>query len=1205
MMLQIGVLGPLSICQDNGEILVFESSKARALLVYLAVESDRLHSREMLASMFWPDRPDSASLANLRHVLTSLRSTLGERLIDEDGPKNSVFHFSSNTIQFNSSSSVQIDLKEFENNLAAANQEKDLQKRINYMQTAVSLCRGSFMEGFSIKGSPEFEDWLLLIREGISLKLQTALQNLANMHVAAGQWQEALEMLRQLLHLDPWNEAVHRSIMLILAAQDQRSAALAQYERCRKLLLSELGVKPEDETVKLYEQIRAGLYTGQGIKDKYGKSIRAREAPHTTDKPFPSNFVGRVSELAQLQQLFNLALGGQGQIVFITGEAGIGKTSLAVEFIHQQMAQQGDLLIAAGRCNAIIGHEDPYLPFREALQMLLDGDEISSTRILTIEHQRRLTEFLPEIIKALLTAGPDLIDLFVPRETLIKRIDTFGPGGQGLRRKLKEILSWAPAKTSAADVVTRKPQEAMRRMLTELSHLRPLILFLDDLQWADSASISLLHFLSKRLAGSRILIIGAYRPQDIARGLREPNQGTDRHPLDRVRLELQREFGEINLSLDDADGMKFIDALLDREPNCLEKSFRKMFYNQTNGNALFAVELLRSMYRRGHLTQDPSGLWVETEPFDWEKLPARVEAVIAERIGRLLPIHQKLLQAASVEGEIFTAEVVARVLKLDDHQVISWLSGPLGQEQQIVNAMRVERLTPATPASPARLSRYRFNHFLFQKYIYQRIDPVELSELHEAIGTAIETLYGPAANEQALQLAWHYQQGNLLFQAVEYLLAAGKKAVKLSAYDQAIEIYDRCLALIQRLPDSTQRAQLEVQTQLARQVPIFITNGWGSVEATKAVNRVIQLNELLDGKSLDSSILLALYFQVDNFTAQTHMKEALSRTEVILHLVDSSTEPVYRLLGYAMAGQVYLFAGQIPLAAEFLEKAIALYRMQDQEFLAESLGYNIMHFCLAWYAMAQWALGYPHRARMTSDEVIKQARLQAHPFYLPITCAVAGALFYAFQNEPEQARAYAEETLELAKRNTENISRLLSETVLGWAMAMQGEIETGLDLLYKVVNASGMSGLPVLQPFAYMFLADALSMGGRTEEALTLVMNVLEVIERTGRRALEAHALWLCGEILFREKCRTGQSYKSDLSPAACFERSIEIAHVQQTRSLELRAITGLAKLLKYQGQPGNVIHQLEEIISQFDGLGETADLRAARELLAALRLSR
>jgi DNA-binding SARP family transcriptional activator len=186
--LQISVLGLYEVRLGDASALAFESLKAQALLAYLAVESCRPHSREALAGMLWPDRPASAALANLRHTLASLRTTLGERLQGQDGSIHSFFNASSNRLEFKLTRAVWVDLREFDQRLALAalEQDKGLQTTIAHLSDAVQLYRGRFMEGFALRGCPEFEDWMLLRRENTALQQQKALRNLAEALEASG-----------------------------------------------------------------------------------------------------------------------------------------------------------------------------------------------------------------------------------------------------------------------------------------------------------------------------------------------------------------------------------------------------------------------------------------------------------------------------------------------------------------------------------------------------------------------------------------------------------------------------------------------------------------------------------------------------------------------------------------------------------------------------------------------------------------------------------------------------------------------------------------------------------------------------------------------------------------------------------------------------------------------------------------------------------
>jgi predicted ATPase len=223
---------------------------------------------------------------------------------------------------------------------------------------------------------------------------------------------------------------------------------------------------------------------------------------------------------------------------------------------------------------------------------------------------------------------------------------------------------------------------------------------LDDLQWADSGSINLLFHLVRQLKDSRLLLVGTYRPDDIAIG-----RDGGRHPLEPILNELKRYNGDIVMDLSQSElkeGRSFVDALVDSEPNHLDRSFRDELYDHTGGQPLFTTELLRSLQERGDLFKDEDGNWIQGERLDWNTLPARVEGVIGERIGRLPADLRETLTIASVYGEEFTAQVVGRVQKVDERELIRNLSRELDKRYRLVIEQDEVRI------SKLYLSQYHF-----------------------------------------------------------------------------------------------------------------------------------------------------------------------------------------------------------------------------------------------------------------------------------------------------------------------------------------------------------------------------------------------------------------------------------------------------------------------------------------------------------------
>ena len=265
--LAIRLLGPLQVTLDGNPVTAFESDKVRALLAYLVVESNRPHRREALAGLLWPEWSERAARANLRRALSNLRKTIGDHHATPP-----FLHISRQAIGFNRASNAWCDVTAFTALLEPAEAPE---RTTCQLEEAVDLYRGDFLAGFSIGDSAAFEEWGLLTREQLQRQALAALHSLATYHEGRGNCERALLYAWRRVELAPWLEEAHRQLMRLQALTGQRSAALAQYEACRRALAGELGVEPSPDTVRLYEQIRAGEVADAGLA---GPRTLAREA---------------------------------------------------------------------------------------------------------------------------------------------------------------------------------------------------------------------------------------------------------------------------------------------------------------------------------------------------------------------------------------------------------------------------------------------------------------------------------------------------------------------------------------------------------------------------------------------------------------------------------------------------------------------------------------------------------------------------------------------------------------------------------------------------------------------------------------------------------------------------------------------------------------------------------------------------------------
>ncbi|HOG45478.1 MAG TPA: AAA family ATPase, partial [Anaerolineae bacterium] len=949
----------------------------------------------------------------------------------------------------------------------------------------------------------------------------------------------------------------------------------AQYAACRRTLAEGLGVEPVPETVALFEAIREGALL-PAAAPSYGL--------HAGDEAPTAVFVARERELARLEQHLALALAGQAGVALVAGEAGSGKTALLAEFARRAMEQHADLVVASGSCNAQTGLGDPYLPFRDILGMLTACVEAQRAGgAISAEQARRLWALLPAALEALVKAGPGLVGLLVPGEELLARAYALGPAWLPRLGALEALLQRQaadPPGLEQADLY-----EQVRRVLGALARQCSLLLLFDDLQWIDDGSLSLLFHLARRLPAGRLLIVGAYRPADVAH-----TPGVARHPLAAVVNELRRSLGDIVVDLNAADSRRFVDAYLDSRPNDLGDAFRTTLYRHTAGQPLFTVELLSGMQERGDLQQDEVGRWIEGPALAWDRLPPRVEAVIAERIGRLPVAWQAALVAASVEGEEFTAEVVARVQGVSQEEAIGWLSGPLGRVHHLVQATSRDRLV----GQP--LSRYRFCHTLFQRYLYNRLDAVERARLHQVVGEALEALYGPRAGEVAIQLGRHFEIAGLPARAIGYLLQAGQRAVRLSAYEAAIGLFTRGLALLEALPESPERSRQELELFLALGTPLMAGRGWGAPQHAQSVARAYALCRQA---GTTEQLLQAMFLLADQSRAQGEHRRSLELGHQYLRLATSAGEAAHLAPAHWTLGETHFFLGRPGRARHHLEQALALYDHQMHGGLTALCGPDLQAACRSWLAWELWVLGYADQALAQGQLAVRQAQELAQPFSLAFALAFGGATVRLLRREDEAAQPAIEALAELVAREGLVAMQVWAAVFQGWEQARQGQPATGIAAMRQGVEAWRAAGAVTGSIFQLQLLAEACRRSGRAAEGLGAVDEALALVERTGERCCEAELHRLRGELLAQAP---GAGPGVAREARACLRRAIEVARRQGARGWELRATMSLARLLDSQGRRAEAQEMLAAIYGWFTEGFDTADLREARALLDTLR---
>jgi len=1212
--LSLSVLGSFQATLGGAPVTDFESDKVRALLAYLAVEAHRPHRRDALAGLLWPDWSNRAARTNLRNALANLRAAIGDR-----SAAPPYLLISRDTLRFNRASDHWLDVAAFRSLVA---QDPPV---ASDLEEAVALYHGCFLESFFLKGASAFDDWSLLTRERLQRQALAALRWLAAYYEQRGEYGRSRAYAWREVELEPWREEAHRQLMRLLALSGRRGAALAQYETCHRLLGVELRVEPAEETTRLYNEIRDGTFSRAADERTDRGAFAAAPAswPTIYAATLPSFlseeraveaeepvFVARERELDELDAFLDMALAGEGRVVFVTGEAGSGKTALVQAFTRRAQEAGADLIVASGKGNAYTGIGDPYLPFRQILQLLTGDVEAQwAAGAITREHARRLWSALPLAAQALLEAGPDLIDTFVPGTVLMRRATVASTAAVESTAAVDSnagaaVYSGADWLSRLGELVERKaagpggpgPQqsalfEQYTSVLRELARQCPLVLVVDDLQWADVGSISLLFHLGRQLAGSRILIVGAYRPEEVALGrpvsslrVEGIERARERHPLEPVVNELQRDFGDITVDLDRAAGRGFVEAFLDTEPNRLRAGFRETLYRQTRGQPLFTIELLRGLRERGDLVQDREGRWVEGPQLDWETLPARVEAVIAERIGRLTEPQRQMLRAASVEGETFTAEAVAGMVEADGRETLINLSGDLDRRHRLVRAETILRM------DDQRLSRYRFRHILFQNYLYNSLDEVERMRLHEDVGNVLERLYGDRVEGIVVELAHHFQEAGITEKAVHYLHQAGTQAVLLSANEEAIRHCNRALALLETLPKSSERDRQELSLQLALAAPHQAARGYAAPETGRAYARAYELCQQM-GETPE--LLPALWSLGSFYFARAEHEKSIELTKRVLSLVQQTDDGLQEAMAIWGLGVDMLHVGEFEVAREYLEHVITFYDPEQHGSLALTFGQDPGVSALAWASWALWFLGYPDQAQERSREALELGRKVGHLFSLGFALNIAGSLFDQLRREDRAARDWNEAMMHLATEEGFPLFQILGTTFQGWTEALGGEVEAGITQMRQGLAAWQAMGTGMERSHLLALLAQAYTVAGRVEQGLGATAEALDFVERSGERYYEAEIQRLRGELMLQQ---------SDENQAEdSFHRAIEVAREQQAKSWELRATVSLCRLWQEQGKGEEARQRLTEIYGWFTEGFDTPDLKDARALLEEL----
>ncbi|MEA3335159.1 MAG: BTAD domain-containing putative transcriptional regulator [Chloroflexota bacterium] len=1125
--------------------------KATALLAYLAA-SNTAHSREHLALLFWPESDHTHARNSLRYTLSVLRKSIGAHRLQS----------SRETIALDPSAEFRTDVSQFRQLLEHVTLHEHLAgapcpECLDRLVSAAELYQGDFLAGFTLPDCPDFESWRFFESEDLRGDLATALEQLARWRSQLQDYEAAIPYARHWLSLDPLHEPAHRQLIILYALAGQQAAALRQYEECKRLLEAELNASPHPSTTALYQRVRAREIgpTRRATPTALRYPEFLREETEPPSRPGHS-FVEFEQELAWLHNHLDQALMGESRLVFITGGTGRGKTTLLSEFTRQAMDKRPDLISTLGTCT-YSDPGDPYLPFRDVLAALCGELRAQwSVGAMSTDHARRVWSLLPEMGEILMQHGPELLETFVPGDQMLAHLNMASAGRWPQSSQLEHIIQ--RHRESLPDARQQHLHQQYTNVLRKLSARQPLIVGLDDLQWADPASVNLLFHLARRLGDCPVLLVGTYRPEVVAR-----DRNGIPHPLQGPLAEFKRLYGDIWLDLQKTaqeDGRLFVDALVDQTPNHLDGSFREALYQRTLGHPLFTTELLVHLRGSGQLIQDEKDCWIEDSSLDWKTLPARVEGVIEERIGHLPESARELLTLASVEGERFSAQTLSMVRKIDLPDTVEILSDLLGKRHGLVTEGGMEQVGGQS------IYQFLFRHVLFRQYLYDSLTPIRRAMLHGEIGAALETLYGSRTELIAPRLAYHFTRAGNRSKAMRYYFEAGERARRLYAVQEAIDYYYQALDLLAGEEDHVDHGNRKVrlcdglgqtllqQARYDEAQEAFVAMEEAAPEGTpEKAQAWIRLSTVQDrlgehARSLESALL-----------AEKAARAAQAEHDLATALLMQSW--AHYMLGN---GKEALVLGQ---------KALDLATdLDDRRLMARSL--NVL--AAIWDMQGQYdqGIGAKERALALFRELDDRRWLGRMLGNLGNT-ALLRADF-------PMAASYYQEALVIARELGDQDGEILYLMHLGGAWVGLGRYRAAMNALEKVIvlgESKGWMGLSL----THYFLTEARLGLGDLEAARMAAITALQLARETGRRE-DLGAAWRClGNVAARSQ-EPFQLGDEKLDAPACFSRSLEIFTEMDSQAERAQTLWEWARYELVSGDSGrgqSMRAEAEEIMTR------------------------
>ncbi|HSB28369.1 MAG TPA: AAA family ATPase [Pyrinomonadaceae bacterium] len=858
--------------------------------------------------------------------------------------------------------------------------------------------------------------------------------------------------------------------------------------------------------------------------------------------------VGRDKALMRIEEWLQKMLQGQRQIVFLTGEAGIGKTAL-VDAFADSIPNDGPIRIGRGQCLEQYGTSEAYMPVLEAIGRLC-------------RQERRVAEVLRTHAPMWLLQLPSLLS---PEERELLSREVSGATRERMLREMGEAL-------------------------TVLTAEMPLVLILEDLHWSDYSTLDLISYLATQRQSAHLMLIGTYRSVELI---------VTRHPLKAVKQELLAKQQCEELPLEYLTREAVSEYLSVRFPdNRFSDGLAGLIHERTEGNPLFMVNAVDYVVGAG-LIVPREGQWdlvVDIEDVELG-VPDNIRQMIEKQVDHLGEVMQRTLEAASVAGIEFSTPALVAGLNEDPNEVEARCY-ELARQRHYIQDCGVQELPNGEV-----VTRYGFVHALYQNVLYERLSPSRRVELHRRIGEGGEEVYGDRTREIAAELAMHFERGRDYGRAVKYLQQAASNAIRRFAYREAVGLARHGIELIAKLPDGPERTAQELCLQLALGVPLVAIEGYASPQVGSVYLRARELYQQLGDSPDVSEVMWGIW---TFYTLSAELQTAREVAEEFLGLSARLTYPGLAMRSHLMMEVTLMHQGEFASAMAHHQKASLLYdrdrHKEDSLFYSQNAGVAIPCFG-AW---TFWFLGLPNQAVECLHDGLSLARELAEPHGLAHSTLFA-AILYQLRHEPRKAQEYAEAVITVSSEHGLVMYKAQATIIRGWALLDDRPAEEAIEEMLKGLAEYDATKTGLLHSQFLTLLAEGLARAGKVKEGLRELDKSLQLAYRSGDAAYLAEVHRMKGELLLRQARSADDVLSSEevarlrVQAEDCFRESIKVAQLQNAKFWQLRSAVSLARLYQSEARLIEVKELVNGIFNEFTEGFETWDLQQAKALLEEL----